>query len=255
MSGTRPGDDVLQNGLEDVARVFFSFPEVTDPDRHRDYNAWHQYDHLPQNRALRAVRHGERWVVAPRCRAAASAGGGDLAEDLAAAHYVAMYWFADPVETSVREWLRLGSLTDELGRRPELGWTRRRYTGFARPVGAALGEGVLVTVGAVPHLPHAGVVVEVVDLTGPGPVEDPAVRLAQLVATPGVLGAFAFDGVDRSEGVRIHVAWCSADPVAVSTALAPPGAPLVLRTAALGVTPGSWDWFDPSGATEPPAAQ
>ena len=63
---------VVHTGVAAAPLAFFSFPEVLDPARHRDYNAWHQLDHLPENRALRGVLHGERWVRTPACRAASA---------------------------------------------------------------------------------------------------------------------------------------------------------------------------------------
>ncbi len=226
--------DVL-GGLADVGRVFFSFPEVLDPARHRDYNAWHQLDHLPQNRALPGVRHGERWVRTPRCREASWRSADAAADDFDAAQYVAMYWFADPVEASVREWFRLGEQTEEIGRRPEVAWTRRRFTGFANPTGGAAADGVAVTAGAVPFLPHAGVVLEV----GVEATRD----VAELAVEPGVLGAWAFAGTGRHEGLSLTLSWCAADPVGVSLARSRTDG-LLLRTGLEVVTPGAWDWFD-----------
>ena len=123
--------------LSDCTRVFFSFPEVIDPARHADYNAWHQLDHQPENLALLGVLHGDRWVRTPDCRAAS-----DVEDEpvLGAADYVAMYWFADPVRASVAEWVELGETTREQGRRPELAWTRRRLTGFFRPLTGRVGS-------------------------------------------------------------------------------------------------------------------
>ncbi|MGN0063464.1 MAG: hypothetical protein ACI379_04425 [Nocardioides sp.] len=235
----RPSD--VLDGLADVRRVFFSFPEVTDPARHGDYNAWHQFDHLPQNLALPGVRHGQRWVRTPALGAAAHVGDDELAADLDAAHYVAMYWFAQPTHASVKEWFRLGSRTGEVGRRPDLDWTRRRFTGFFTPVDSAVGSDVLVTVGAVPLLPHAGLLVDVSRTGGAGGTD---LAVADLTALPGVLGAYAFEGLDASAGLRVTLAWVSEDPAAVAALAPPPSHGTLLRTAVEVVTPGRWDWFD-----------
>lgn len=231
-------------GLDDVSRVFLSFPEVLDDDRHRDYNHWHQFDHLPQNLALPGVRHGQRWVRTPACRAASTAPGEGTdprAVEMDASQYVAMYWFAAPARESVADWLRLGSLTDEIGRRPETAWTRRRFTGFATPVASAAAEGVLVTAGAVPHLPHAGIVVDVVPEPADGPGAGRA-AVADLARVPSVLGAYAFSGLGEAAGLQVRVAWCSEDPVDV-VGRWPDGATF-LRTPLAAVVPGEWDWFD-----------
>ena len=37
-------------------RGFFSFTEVTDPAAHREYNEWHQLDHLPEQMPLGGIR-------------------------------------------------------------------------------------------------------------------------------------------------------------------------------------------------------
>lgn len=43
-------------------RAFFSFIELTDPERHRGYNEWHQLDHRPENLLLPGVAWGDRWA-------------------------------------------------------------------------------------------------------------------------------------------------------------------------------------------------
>ncbi|WP_141014704.1 hypothetical protein [Nocardioides sambongensis] len=240
---TAPDPDRTLRGLADVRRVFLSFPEVTDPSRHADYNAWHQYDHLPQNRALPGVRHGERWVRSPRCRVSGvseTSEGDPLAADLDAAHYLAMYWFARPSRPAIEEWLELGSRTAEVGRRPELEWTRRRFTGFFEPVAGAVADGVRVGAGAVPLLPHAGIVL---DVRRSPAVEPAAVR--EWAGVPGVHGAWAFVGVGRADGLVVTMAWCAADPVTVAQACpSPPGG--LLRTPLAVIEPEAWDWFDAS---------
>ena len=224
-------------GLADVERVFFSFPEVTDPARHAAYNRWHQFDHLPQNLALPGVRHGQRWVRTPELRASSHVGGGVLAGDLDAAHYVAMYWFAAPTRDSVRQWVRLGSRAGEVGRRPDVEWTRRRFTGFFTPVASAVGERALVTAGAVPHLPHAGVVLDAT------PAADAPLDVKAVAALPGMLGAFAFEGEHACEGLRVTLGWVSRDPGAVAATWPSSHGATVLRTGLEIVTPERWDWF------------
>lgn len=235
--------DRTLHGLADVGRVFFSFPEITDPDRHRDYNLWHQFDHLPQNRALPGVRHGERWVRSPACRAASpaapAAAGDPRGADLEAAHYMAMYWFADPVESSIEEWFELGARTGEVGRRPEVAWTRRPFMGFFEPVAGAVADGVRVGAGAVPLLPHAGVVLDV--RRGVGQAAD----AEAWAGVPGVHGSWTFAGLGDAADLVLTLAWCAIDPVGVVDAV--PAAPTgILRTPLAAIVPGEWDWFDPS---------
>lgn len=242
-------------GVATSPLAFFSFPEVVDPARHRDYNAWHQLDHLPENRALPGVLHGERWVRTPACRAASVPGD----PTLDAAQYVAMYWFAETpdgrADASVREWQELGESTRQEGRRPELDWAVRRLTGMFLPEHGAVAPGALVTAGAIPFRPHRGVVVDVrrvVDRSAPPP---------ELELAPGVAGAWTFSStVVRSdpvagglaqdpgpEGLRVTVHYCESDPIEVLDELGPgagPGTEPLLRTPLLPVVPWQWDWFD-----------
>jgi len=254
--------------LDTSRRVFFSFPQVTDPGRHHDYNAWHVHDHQPENRALDGVLHGDRWVRTPQCRAASPA----TDSPVGLADYVAMYWFADPVEESVAEWYSLGQTTLELGRRPELAWTTRRLTGFFRPLECRVSDEVVISAGALPYRQHAGVLLEVLQVAAPGSAgADTAARAWHTTHLPavrrhdGVLGTWTFASRDvtlvgegatgvaggttrlRSPGellVALH--FCDRDPVGLAPALdqpVPDGAAVVLRTPLVSIG-ADWGWFD-----------
>jgi hypothetical protein len=247
----------VQTGVSAAPLAFFSFPEVVDPRRHRDYNAWHQLDHLPENRALRGVIHGVRWVRTPACRAASAAlGASDPTLD--AAQYVAMYWFAEAadgrVEQSVDEWRELGETTRQQGRRPELDWTVRRMTGTFRPEAGTVAPRALVSVGALPFHPHRGVVLDVLRVHNP-------VDLDPAPLAPGVAGAWTFTSsrvqvqpvgaglaADPGPGgLRVTLHYCDEDPVEVVAGMGAtdvPGAQPLLRTPLLPVVPWEWDWFD-----------
>ncbi len=250
--------------LDTCRRVFFSFPQVTDPNRHHDYNAWHLLDHQPENRALAGVLHGDRWVRTPQCRTASPS----TESALGLADYVAMYWFADPVEDSISEWYQLGQTTLELGRRPELDWTTRRLTGFFRPLECRLSDDVRISTSALPYRAHAGVLLEVVRVADPGSAQaDAAARHWHETQLPavrrheGVAGTWTFASRDVTvvgEETERHKApgeflvalhFCETDPVALATALDRPtieGTEVVLRTPLETVTPFAWDWFDAS---------
>ncbi|CAM3347031.1 hypothetical protein NODU109028_12830 [Nocardioides dubius] len=253
--------------LEQCRRVFFSFPQVTDPAKHPDYNAWHQLDHQPENRALPGVLHGDRWVRTPADRAASGAQGEPSADAraLEAADYVAMYWFADPVADSVGEWLELGRTTGELGRRPDLEWTTRRLTGFFRPLEGRVADGVEISASALPFRIHAGVIVEVVRVAEPSTAgADAALRawhrehLAAVRRQPGVAGTWTFASRDVTitdvEPVRskrageylVALHFCESAPADVLAAVRAPaldGLTSVLRTPVSTITPFAWDWF------------
>jgi hypothetical protein len=68
---------------------FFSFTEITDPSAHREYNEWHQLDHMPEQFPMRGTAYGQRWVSTPACKAARLVDG----ELLAPAHYMTLYLF------------------------------------------------------------------------------------------------------------------------------------------------------------------
>lgn len=256
--------------LEQCRRVFFSFPQVTDPAKHPEYNAWHQLDHQPENRALAGVLHGDRWVRTPTDRAASPAVPAHAdAQALDLADYVAMYWFADPVADSVAEWLELGRTTGELGRRPDLEWTTRRLTGFFRPLEGRVADGVEVSASALPFRVHAGVIVEVVQVAEPGtPSADAALRswhrdhLAAVRRQPGVAGTWTFASRDvtitgdkpvrskRAGEYLVAVHFCEAPPVDVLAASDAAtsqaeigGLTTVLRTPLTAITPFAWTWF------------
>ena len=189
------------HALSRCTRVFFSFPEVTEPDRHHDYNAWHQLDHRPENLALPGVLHGERWVRTPECRAASAV---DADPVLSAAQYVAMYWFAEPAAASIEEWAELGQTTLEQGRRPELDWTVRRLHGFFRPFGGRVAPGVEISPEALPYRPHRGVVrggaarrgTERLRPRRPASAALHREHLPAVLARPGVLGTWSFTSRD-----------------------------------------------------------
>ncbi|MGY1814506.1 hypothetical protein [Blastococcus sp. SYSU D00820] len=252
-------------------RVFFSFPRITDPARHRDYNQWHQYDHRPENLALPGVVHGDRWVRSPDCAAAGSAPD----DVLAGTHYLAMYWFAEPVEASVAEWLQLGDTTLQQGRRPELRYAERPLTGFFRPVRAHLAPRTRISAAALPFRPHTGVHVTVTAVADAGGADaeehyawEDAVALPALLDVPGVAGGWTF----RSERVhtgppsggeapdrptlRLRLLWLDGDPLEVAARIgereraAPAPRPETVRVLLScpyrTIVPGEWSWFDAS---------
>lgn len=254
---------MLPSTPETATRAFFSFPRVTDPARHRDYNAWHQLDHRPENLALPGVVHGDRWVRTPDCEAV----GRYPDEALAGSQYVAMYWFAEPAAQSIAEWTDLGDRAVHQGRRPELAWTQRPMTRMFRPVQGHVAPRALVTLAALPFRPHRGVHLEVTrvetslhpDVADLSQFEQET-QVPDLLAREGVAGLWTLRSApSRStpDGpvVRIRLVWLESDPVDFAQGLlddplpAPPAAlagtatPLVsgpLRT----ITPWQWDWFD-----------
>lgn len=101
--------------MKNCPLVFFSFVSLSDacPEDHRRYNEWHQLHHRPENLALPGIAWGDRWARPTDCKEAScgSAEQGDT-------DYVAMYWFRDPVERSIRECEQLGADSFRWGRGP-----------------------------------------------------------------------------------------------------------------------------------------
>ncbi len=233
--------------LATCRRAFFSFPHVTDAARAEDYHAWHLLDHQPQNLALPGVLHGDRWVRTPECREASEV---DREPALGIADHVAIYWFADPVRESVAEWFELGRTTGEEGRRPDLAWTERRATGFFRPLGGVVSDGVSITAEALPYRQHAGVILEVLRVDAPGSVAaDEQARswhhdaLPAVRRHPGVAGTWAFASRDvtlrsaagevtqpAAGALQVALHFCLTDPVEVAGALPPADPHVVLRS-------------------------
>lgn len=251
-------------------RSFFSFLELTDPARHHEFNEYHQLDHRPENLALPGVVWGDRWVRSPDCAAMSSGSHPDLAR----IHYVAMYWFAEPLEASVAAWQELGEMALDWGRRPDLDWTRRDV-GFFRPLKGYVNPRVLVSPDALPFRPIRGLHLTVQR------VEDPRssaaerafawldrVHLPDLVDCPGVAGAWTFtsqwctlegEGRPATRGLRVQLLFLDEDPTEVLPGIDARrpawerGGRLhdldgvldeLLATPLRPITPWQWGWFD-----------
>ncbi|NKY43617.1 hypothetical protein [Nocardia cerradoensis] len=175
-------------------RAFFSFIEMTAPDRHREYNQWHQLDHRPENLLLPGVAWGDRWQRRRHDGAADCASG-----ELANTDYVAMYWFRPPYEQSIAEWDELGEDSFQWGRGPMLPGIRRSLLAFFTPVKGYVAPRVLVSADALPFRPNRGLHVRVdhiADPHGPGAHEQfrwqDQVRIPDLLSCSGVAGAWTF---------------------------------------------------------------
>src|SRR5437588_10040372 len=82
---------------------FFSFTEVLDG-RHREYNEWHLFDHLPENLKLEGLQWGQRWVATPELIERQVIAAGDLAKT----QYVTLYLLTEPVTKALEDFLALG---------------------------------------------------------------------------------------------------------------------------------------------------
>lgn len=253
-------------------RAFLAFTEV-EAGRHADFNEWHQLDHRPANLALPGVIWGERWVKTPECAAAAS--GTD--QTLVGCHYVTIYWFREPFDRNFGEWLDLGSMSYQWGRRPELPYVKSRPLGLVLvPLNGYANPRATVGADVLPLRPNRGVHITVSrvdgDLLEVGArfEEYDRVRVPQILAVPGVaglwtlvdeagIGATTRRGSNQPACTRVTVTFIDGDPLGVSSALAELGpaygeCETVRFSSPLeAIVPWQWDWFDgpASGAVEP----
>jgi hypothetical protein len=241
--------------------AFVAFTEV-EQGRHAEYNEWHQLDHRPENLDLPGVIWGERWVKSPDC--APFALGDDQA--LIACHYVTMYWWRDPLETSVAEWLELGSMSYQWGRRPELPYVKRPLGQRLVPVKGYVSPDAKVSIDALPIRPNRGVHISVTDVSGDlvavGELYEwyDTQRIPELLQIPGVAGVWTLvdqggvggtrPGASVPTGRRVTVVFLDRDPVELAamvgyTEAHPSGLETVRFSSPLrAITPWEWGWFD-----------
>jgi hypothetical protein len=179
--------------------AFLSFAAVA-PGHHREYNAWHQLDHRPENLVLDGVLAGERWVRTPGCAALYPVADPVLAET----HYVNSYWFKGPVAEALAEWRELAEQSFQQGRRPDVRIASRPMMGTFAPVSGYAARHAGVSPLALLHRPARGVVLSIHRLTEPraahteswlGAREE---QMRRRVETPGVAGAWSLSSVSTT---------------------------------------------------------
>ncbi len=254
-----------------VVAGFFSFTEVTDPDAHNAYNAWHQLDHLPEQMPLAGIAHGERWVVSPRCLEARDFASGDIAQ----AHYLTLYLMKPPIDETIESFY---ALAVRLHGEDRFFPSRRAIATAALPVQSAHAAArVRVSAAAVPYRPNRGVYA-VVERRLEEPSRDqrravPAAKVDELLRLPGVAGMWTFGrptstgsqleapeaasatpappGSDRTLDALVTVMFLDDDPVPVSRAIGDLLRPDWEREEIVpdlagpleAIVPWSWDWF------------
>lgn len=213
---------------------FFSFVTLEDPSVYREYNMWHQLDHLPENRALPGVIWGDRWALTEEFRAHAR-GVHRMIDS------VAMYWFDEPADVSVAEWTQLGEDTFQWGRGPLLPGVRRDLLAFFKPVKGYTTPQATVGAEALPMRPHTGVHITVTQFDDAHSAETHDAHrhedldiIPALLSEDGAIGAwtFTFDHVQRHDSLpfeetpeaergsmRIRVLFLEGDPLEVTARL------------------------------------
>jgi hypothetical protein len=229
-----------------VAAGFFSFTEITDPSAHREYNAWHQLDHMPEQMPLAGIAHGQRWVATPGCKKLSHS----RSESLSRSHYLTIYLMVPPLEGAVREFY---DLARELHSKDRFFEPRRAVISGPLPVlSTRAAERVLISGAAVPYRPNRGVYVIVG--APPGMDSDALLRV------PGVAGVWVYGssetgpssvGAPRSAGDRfageVTVCYLDDDPSAVARLI--DGSFEWLDDAEYAgpfetINTWEWDWFE-----------
>jgi hypothetical protein len=252
------GPDLAGSPGAKVIAGFFSFTEITDPSRHREYNAWHQLDHLPEQIPLRGIAHGQRWVVTPRCKELTCA----RSESLARSHYLTIYLMIPPLDETLRDFYDLA--LDLHSRERFFAHRRAVVSGPLDVLSTRAARRVLISAAAVPYRPNRGLYVFV----GERAATDPEA----LAAIPGVAGVWVYGSIESSDSVSstpgdtvrpprgagetfdgdVTVCYLDDDPVVVAGSIGGSlgKAPGVSYAGPLEtVTPWEWDWFDGSEAT------
>ena len=195
---------------------FFSFTEVLDG-RHREYNEWHLFDHMPENFKLEGLQWGQRWVATPELikRRLFSQGG------LAKTQYVTLYLITEPVSQALDEFQALGRTLNSLGRffkarRPHLSGPFTLIKTYASPR-------VPVASDAIPYRPNRGLFVTAQDRAegASAAALDEArqwydhVHIPDLLNVCGVAGCWSFEALPdgpNPRGRTIRVYWLDEDP-------------------------------------------
>ena len=239
-----------------VEAGFFSFTEVLGG-RHREYNAWHLFDHLPENLKLEGLQWGQRWVATPDLMNRRLAAEGPLA----ATQYVTLYLMTAPLQPALARFRALARELRVSGR-----FFEARTAHLSGPFGLVetyAAPGVPVDAAAIPYRPHRGLFVTVHDqeeAATPAALDEARawygeVAIPALLGTRGVAGCWWFEALEGSAGPRgrtVTVCWLDDDPAAFLDDLRVPGARHGHRTLLAGAYrtipwDAEFDWFDGSG--------
>jgi hypothetical protein len=238
---------------------FFSFTEITDPAEHHSYNAWHLFDHMPEQYPIDGVAFGQRWVRTPELARSSLVEDGNA---LGASHYVTLYLMTEPVERTLREFVALGQDLRSLGRFHQQ--RQSHLSGPLRRLESHVAPRVLMSAEAVPYRSHRGVhvVVERIERHDDDYLQFWHTHHAPAVcALGGVVGVWEFATAPAFRDLgwkpgnrRITVCWLDDDVAATSDAIL--HLDRVRRERAAGITTtelvsgfasidpfGAWDWF------------
>ena len=177
--------------MNKIRSAFFGLGEMRNSEGHAEFNWWHSRDHQPENLAIPGVFSATRWYADPTLAAARPPG--DPAANRA--DYLFVYFMAEPVDQSIRDFSLIGWQTRSLSR---MYMRFRMHTaGHFMLLGAWKAPGVGVSTEAVPYAPHKGVYLEMADLVDPSRKTDlvrwhEETRVPDMLRVKGVAGALLF---------------------------------------------------------------
>lgn len=220
----RPSDDepaIAALGTGDVSCSVVSMSGRHADGRDAEYLEWHLHDHLPEQHRLAGLRHGQRWVSTPPCRAARAASDAPF-DDV---DHLVQYLFAEPVEPALESFFALGGALHGAGRMP-MALPRVQVGGWDL-VGALAARRALVGEAVLPWRPSTGAYVLVEDASAAA-ASDLADGLDPLVGVDGVAGVWWWSGasgrherLDANDHLALTICYLDAAPVDVAGALAP----------------------------------
>lgn len=246
-----PSDDlpeVLATGSTDVSTIFVSMSARDQDRRDEHYIEWHSLDHRPEQYRLPGIRHSQRLVSTPACRAARAVS--DPRYD--AVDHVMTYFFADPAALPL--FAALGAALGRGGRMPLR--LPSVDLGVFDLVGTVAAARAVAGADVIPWRPTRGVYLILEGgVVEEGHVEQGTASPAALVDVPGVAGIWWHEGgvgtppfETDHRGLRLTYCYLDDDPVEVADRLRSPlsqrwsEAELVPLLAAPFHTVAPFDW-------------
>lgn len=189
---------------------FFSFTEILEG-RHREYNEWHLFDHMPEQFKLEGLQWGQRWVATPSLIERRLFAGDALAKT----QYVTLYLITEPVAQAIDDFYALGRELHSAGR-----WFDARKSHLSGPfslVRTYVSPRLAFDADAIPYRPNRGVFITAqADVEGATEAAlDEArrwydeVHVPDLLSVRGVAGCWWFEDTERR---TIRVYWLDEDP-------------------------------------------
>ena len=210
------------SGISEFAVLSMSARSATGDDA--AYLEWHMLDHLPEQYQIDSMRHGQRFVSTPACRAVRAAAV-DAYDDV---EHLVTYLFAEPVGAGLTEFFELGPALHAAGRMP-FSLPRRHVVGYD-VVGRHASPSALVADEVVPWRPNRGLYLLVEQVTARLSVDElwPSAEVDELLDVDGVAGAWLLRGssgrhprLEPSDTRSISLCYLDADPADVGERLVP----------------------------------